>query len=116
VEEYLWHDPSKLLHKDFSLDFFTNKLGASRRSIQMAIKEVFGNGFVELKRLIRFQRIRINLILKQDHSSVLMLAQNYAIGHFGRFTKDYRDLFEEEPSQPIKDSSIIKPNFNETRA
>jgi AraC-like DNA-binding protein len=102
VEEYLWNDPSKLLHKDFSLDFFANQLGASRRTIQMAVKEVFGIGFVELKRLIRLQQIRYSLLLKQDHSSVLTLAQSYAVGHFGRFAKDYRDLFGELPSQTNK--------------
>ena len=102
VEEYLWHDPSQLLHKDFSLDFFANKLGASRRTIQMAVKEVFGIGFVELKRLIRLQQIRYSLLSKNDHLSVLMLAQSYAIGHFGRFAKEYRDLFGELPSQTNK--------------
>jgi len=102
VEEYLWQDPSKLLHKDFSLDFFANKLGASRRTIQTAVKEVFGIGFVELKRLIRLQQIRYNLLLKKDHLSVLTLAQSYAVGHFGRFAKDYRDLFGELPSQTNK--------------
>jgi methylphosphotriester-DNA--protein-cysteine methyltransferase len=65
----------------------------------MAVKEVFGIRFEELKRLIRLQQIRYSLHLKQDHSSVLTLAQSYAVGHFGRFAKDYRDLFGELPSQ-----------------
>jgi AraC family ethanolamine operon transcriptional activator len=68
----------------------------------MAVKEVFGIGFVELKRLIRLQQIRYSLFSKNDHLSVLMLAQSYAIDHFGRFAKEYRDLFGELPSQTNK--------------
>lgn len=100
VEALLWSPPSA--HhalKDIGLDELSEILGVSRRSVQLAVQEQFGVGFVALKKIIRLYQIREQIIKRDSYKSITTLANEYYINHLGRFAREYKNFFGKLPSQ-----------------
>ena len=71
-------------------------LGVSRRTLQYSFQEIAGVNPATYLRIIRLNQARRDL---KAGASVTTAATNWGFWHFGRFARDYRDLFGEKPSQ-----------------
>lgn len=97
VEQLLWERPSAGRFGKFSLDDAAQRLGSSRRSIQLALQEEFGVGFVALKRAIRLQQA--HAVLKNaPRIGIGEIARAHEFFHQSRFSKQYREMFGVLPS------------------
>lgn len=97
VERLLWEGPSSCQPGKFSLDDASQRLGRSRRSIQLALHEEFGMGFVALKRAIRLQQA--HAVLKNEpRIGIGEIARAHEFFHQSRFSKHYREMFGVLPS------------------
>lgn len=103
IEKLLWSAPSDRYDcKDIDLDELCELLKVSRRSIQLAVQEQFGVGFVGLKKIIRLYQIRAQILKKDSYKSITTLANEYNINHLGRFSRHYREFFGHLPSKDNK--------------
>jgi AraC-like DNA-binding protein len=103
VEQMLWEPP--FLHDEqftATLDEFAVLLNVSTRTIQIAIQEQFGIGFVALRRLIRLTQLRRAILESKGNATLSTLASDYKL-HFGRLAQEYGQLFGRKPSQEIRD-------------
>ncbi len=106
VENLLWETPRASGSRRLSLDDAAGRLRCSRRSIQLALHEEFGLGFIALKRAIRLQQVHV--VLRRGHdgpAGVGRIAQAHEFNHLGRFSAHYRDMFGVLPSfdLPVRD-------------
>ncbi len=101
VEQMLWEPPS-LKDEDFNgtLQEFSQLLDVSVRSIQIAIEEQFGIGFVALRRLVRYSQVRRAILASKGDISLTSIATEYGL-HFGRLASEYQQLFGLRPSEEV---------------
>lgn len=97
VEDLLWEPPSADGVRKLSLDEASMRLESSRRSIQLALHEEFGMGFVALKRAIRLQQAHA-VIKKAPHRGIGEIARAHEFFHLGRFSRHYQEMFGVLPS------------------
>lgn len=97
----LWNPPFHV-DDDFSgtLEEFAAIFKVKPRTIQIAIQEQFGVGFVALRRLIRLNQIRKAILQTKGEVKLSTLASEYRL-HFGRLSKEYRELFGKNPSHEV---------------
>lgn len=98
VEKMLWQPPY-LNDDDFdcTLEEFEEHLGVSRRTIQLAVQEQFGIGFVALRRLIRLTQVRQAILATEGRLNISKIAADHRL-HFGRLSKEYYEMFGIRPS------------------
>ncbi len=97
VESLLWEAPEAIGR--LSLDDAAKRLKCSRRSIQLALQEEFGLGFVALKRSIRLQQVHAILRCNPEGAAGIgRIAKAHDFNHLGRFAGHYRDMFGVLPS------------------
>ncbi len=97
VEDLLWEAPDT--KGRFSLDDAARRLKCSRRSIQLAVQEEFGLGFVALKRSIRLQQVHAILRRNAEGAAGIgRIAKAHEFNHLGRFAGHYRKMFGVLPS------------------
>lgn len=100
VESMLWRLPTwELTATAASVDQMAARFHVSRRTLQLALYEFFGVGFVNLSRTIRMHRVRRMLQNKRELRSIASLAQEYGFAHLGRFSVQYRQMFGMSPSR-----------------
>jgi len=101
IEHLLWHPPF-LLDDDFgaTLEEFAALFRVKSRTIQIAIQEQFGMGFVALRRLVRLTQLRRAILSSKGRSNLSMLAADHRL-HFGRLSKEYREMFGLRPSHEM---------------
>lgn len=73
-------------------------LGVSRRTLQYSFQEIACVNPATYLRTIRLNQARRDL---KAGASVTTAATNWGFWHFGRFAREYRDLFGELPSQTV---------------
>lgn len=74
--------------------------GVSRRSLEYVFKSVVGVGPGKYMRLLRLNRIHQELKSESSQEvSIGVIAARHGIWHWSRFSRDYRMLFGELPSQ-----------------
>ncbi|MGJ0507909.1 MAG: helix-turn-helix domain-containing protein [Methylocystis sp.] len=108
VERLLWEGPETAGFRRFSLDDAAKRLKCSRRSIQLALQEEFGVGFVALKRSIRLQQV--HAILRhgaKGAAGVGRIAKAHEFNHLGRFAGHYRDMFGILPSFALAEGAGV---------
>ncbi len=99
VERMLWEPP--FLHDDdfeCTLEELEEHLRVSRRTIQLAVQEQFGIGFVALRRLIRLTQVRRAILATEGGVNISRIATDHGL-HFGRLSKEYFELFGIRPSE-----------------
>ena len=103
VESLLWRLPTwELTATAGSVDQMAARFHVSRRTLQLALYEFFGVGFVMLSRTIRMHRVRRMIQNKREQRSIASLAQEYGFTHLGRFSVQYRQMFGISPSSSRK--------------
>jgi AraC-like DNA-binding protein len=98
VEAMLWRGPPSDANAPVSVDEAARALGCSRRSVQLAVNETFGVGFVALKRTIRLYQTYAVLKEGVHFGEIARIARAYEFNHLGRFSQYYREFFGELPS------------------
>jgi len=99
VETMLW----KMSTPDLStleprVEDIAKRLHASKRTLQLALYEFFGVGFVALSRTIRMHRFRRALLTQPGSVNIAHLAHEFGFSHLGRFSVQYREIFKHSPS------------------
>ena len=106
VESLLWRLPTwELTASAGSVDQIAARFHVSRRTLQLAMYEFFGVGFVMLSRTIRMHRVRRMIQNKREQRSIASLAQEYGFTHLGRFSVQYRQMFGISPSLSRKSAT-----------
>lgn len=84
-----------------SVDDLANAAQTSPRTLFRAFSEILGDTPRDYVRRLRLHRIRREL-LSSDTMTVSLAAQNWGMaGDLGRLSKNYRDLFGENPSSTL---------------
>lgn len=97
VESLLLTLPDLDAQARVSIDDAARRLAYSRRSIQLAVNEEFGLGFLALKRSIRLQQA--HALLNSDRApGVGCVARALEFNHLSRFSLEYRKMFGVPPS------------------
>jgi AraC-like DNA-binding protein len=99
VETMLW----KMSTPDLAtlgprVEDIAQRLHASKRTLQLALYEFFGVGFVALSRTIRLHRFRRALLAHSGSVNIAHLAHEFGFSHLGRFSVQYREMFRHSPS------------------
>jgi AraC-like DNA-binding protein len=99
VETMLWKLPTpELSTLETRVQDIAQRLYASKRTLQLALYEFFGIGFVALSRAIRMHRFRNALLTRPQALNIAHLAQEFGFSHLGRFSVQYREIFGHSPS------------------
>jgi AraC family ethanolamine operon transcriptional activator len=83
----------------------SRELDASIRSIQLAVEEYFGINFVRFGRLVRLHQVHSALVLGLANN-VSEAATQHGFWHLGRFSRYYREVFGEPPSQTVRGARL----------
>ncbi len=79
--------------------------GLSERSLQYGFKEYMGISPVRYLRLVRLNEVRRELLASgKKRIKVMDVALNWGFVEMGRFSGEYRQLFQELPSETLKAS------------
>ncbi len=98
VEQLLWESPLLGVSRRLSLDDAAKRLRRSRRSIQLALHEELGLGFVALKRAIRLHQVHAILKVEPRQNGIGQIAKAHEFNHLSRFARHYREMFGVLPS------------------
>lgn len=108
VEEWLWRQLDDPAAPAVTLGSAARELDASVRSIQLAVEEHFGVSFVRLVRLARLHQVHGALVLGLV-SNVSEAAIRHGFWHLGRFSRYYREVFGQPPSQTVRGARSQPP-------
>jgi AraC family ethanolamine operon transcriptional activator len=76
------------------------EVGVSLRSLEGAFHSVIGNSPASFVRSLQLNRVRRDLTsADNDTQSIGMIAARHGIWHWSRFSRYYREMFGELPSQ-----------------
>jgi AraC family ethanolamine operon transcriptional activator len=90
------------LQRPLTLDDICQAVHASRRSVQYGFQEMFGIGpmvFLKILRLHAIRRILLNA--ESKNLKVTEVARTWGFWSLGHFSRDYKNLFGESPSQTL---------------
>lgn len=79
-----------------------NVFHVSRRTLQYAFDRVLGIGPNAYLKILRLNGVRRMLCRKDEKTSVQQAASDWGFWHFSQFAKDYRNLFDELPSDTVR--------------
>jgi len=101
LEEWLWRQLDKPGAPPVTLAAAARELDVSIRSIQLAVEEYFGVNFVRFARLARLHQVHSTLVVGLV-TNVSDAATRHGFWHLGRFSRYYREVFGETPSQTVR--------------
>ncbi|GAB2188408.1 helix-turn-helix domain-containing protein [Sessilibacter sp. MAH1] len=88
--------------KNFTITELCEKTYMSRRSLQYCIEENVGLSPVKFIKWSKLNRVRKELLkIQSDELTIFEIAQGCGFTHAGQFSKDYKTLFGETPSQTL---------------
>ena len=77
----------------------------TRRTLEFSFRDILGMKPVDyllMSRLNLSRKLLLESSCKPQRGDVARIAQNSGLSHLGRFSRDYRDLFGEFPSETLK--------------
>ena len=84
-------------------------LTKSLATLQYSFESILGINPLRFLRLTRLNNVRRELKLAKQDKPISVVAANWGFWHAGQFTKDYTQLFGENPSQTISNhASYLK--------
>jgi AraC-like DNA-binding protein len=96
AREYIHHR----IADGISIVTLCRHMGVSRRSLESVFQSVVGMGPGSYVRVLQLNRIRRDLMSEgNDKESIGVIAARHGIWHWSRFSRYYRVLFGELPSQ-----------------
>lgn len=81
--------------------------GASISTLERAFKERFGITPKIYIRLRRLSGVRQDLLTKRNGDTVADIASSWGFTHLSQFAKDYRNLFDELPSETLSSKTNL---------
>lgn len=88
--------------KNFTITELCEKTHMSRRSLQYCIEESVGLSPVKFIKWSKLNRVRKSLLKnRSEETTIFEIAQGCGFTHAGQFSKDYKALFGETPSQTL---------------
>lgn len=102
---FIWRADSFISHhlKDnIELDDIVAAAGVPARTLYHGFHRFLGQSPMQTLKLRRLESARADLIASKGEMSVIALANQYWVGHSGRFARMYRDVFGESPSETIR--------------
>ena len=105
IEEWLWRRLDEPGAPPVTLAAASRELDVSIRSIQLAVEEYFGVNFVRFARLARLHQVHSALVLGLANN-VSEAATQHGFWHLGRFSRYYREVFGEPPSQTVRGARL----------
>ncbi|BFM49172.1 helix-turn-helix domain-containing protein [Marinomonas sp. THO17] len=81
-------------------------LGTSRRKLQYCFQQTLGINPIAYLRLIRLNAAHRELCQADGQTSVQDIASKWGFMHLSRFAAEYRTLFDELPSQTLKNAHM----------
>ncbi|GAB3104718.1 helix-turn-helix transcriptional regulator [Aestuariicella hydrocarbonica] len=75
--------------------------GTSTRSLYLHFKNFLGMTPMEYVKELRMERVR-NELLSGDANNIYKAATNAGFNHMGRFSRDYRQRYGENPRETLK--------------
>lgn len=98
--ERFWQDHRT---EPFDLATLCRETGRSSRVIQYTFKELFGVGPRAWFEIMKLNEARRELAAARDATATISdVALRWGFAHLGRFSRDYRRLFGEMPSQTLR--------------
>jgi AraC-like DNA-binding protein len=76
--------------------------GVSARSLQYTFLRHRGCSPMAFLRLVRFERVRDELLRGNESTTVTAAALRWGFSHLGRFAAEYRARFKESPSETVR--------------
>ena len=101
VKEYVAANPQKTI----TITELCELTFVSRRTLQYSFESILGINPLRFLRLTRLNNVRRELKLVGQTKPISTIAANWGFWHAGQFTKDYTQLFGENPSQTIANNS-----------
>jgi AraC family ethanolamine operon transcriptional activator len=75
-------------------------IGVSRRALELVFRSVLGTGPGHYVRTLQLNEVRRDLLSNPESEvSIGAIAAQHGIWHWSRFSRDYRSMFGELPSQ-----------------
>ncbi|MCK8105313.1 helix-turn-helix domain-containing protein [Pseudoalteromonas sp. 2CM41L] len=97
VKEYVAANPQKTI----TITELCELTFVSRRKLQYSFESILGINPLRFLRLTRLNNVRRELKVVGQTKPISIIAANWGFWHAGQFTKDYTQLFGENPSQTI---------------
>ncbi|MCU7369447.1 helix-turn-helix domain-containing protein [Paucibacter sp. O1-1] len=94
VKDYIQHP-----HQPITITQLCQHTHVSRRTLQYSFESILGINPLRFLRLTRLNNVRRELKKPQQDKTIAVIAANWGFWHPGQFTKDYTQLFAENPSQ-----------------
>lgn len=92
------------LKDDIQLSDIVEAAGVPARTLYHGFERFMGHSPMRWLRLRRLESARADIIASDGDISVTALANQYWIGHGGRFANMYREIYGEQPSQTLSRS------------
>ena len=74
----------------------------SRRTLQYSFESILGVSPIQYLRISRLNGVRRSLVQAKSDQSVSDIAAQWGFWHLSQFSKDYKQLFGEQPSQTLE--------------
>jgi len=100
AEQYI----AQHLKDDIQLSDIVEAAGVPARTLYHGFERFMGHSPMRWLRLRRLESARADIIASDGEISVTALANQYWIGHGGRFANMYREIYGEQPSQTLSRS------------
>jgi AraC family ethanolamine operon transcriptional activator len=98
VKQFIEANP----HQAITISQLCEYTHVSRRTLQYSFESILGINPLRFLRLTRFNNVRRELKQPAQDKTISVIAANWGFWHPGQFTKDYTQLFGENPSQTLK--------------
>jgi AraC family ethanolamine operon transcriptional activator len=95
VKDYIHQHP----HQAITITQLCEHTHVSRRTLQYSFESILGINPLRFLRLTRLNNVRRELKKPLQDKPIAVIAANWGFWHHGQFTKDYTQLFAENPSQ-----------------
>jgi len=103
-EKILKRAASRILEaadENLSIGAICEEEGIPWRTLNRAFRDEYGVGPKTFHKYLRLNRVRLDLVERNEIASVTDVANRYDFWHMGQFAKDYRNLFGELPSETL---------------
>ncbi|SMF54738.1 AraC family transcriptional regulator [Pseudogulbenkiania subflava] len=88
-------------HEDLNLEDIEHVAGVSRFKLFEGFKRHFGLAPIAYLKQFRLEAVRRDILADRSGRNISSIAMSWGFTHLGRFSSDYKKLFDETPSQTL---------------
>lgn len=102
ITDYIQNNLSEIT----TINQICKKIKIPERHIRWLINEKYDISPKAYLNKLRLNEVRKNLKINTENSSIIKIASEYNFWHMGQFSKDYKNLFGELPSETLKKNNF----------